>query len=130
MPVDLELVDDLDLIEPDDPRQSAQTLGRRTPVDEVIARIHVTRLVNLDRPRVGGQTRAVGLEHDLATQRQHVGERPQQRDRVSHPVQDAETQHNLKPLAELAHVQCEESMRRYSTCESTSPAIARKPLPP
>ena len=40
--VDLQLVDDLDLVEANDLRQSPQTLRREAPVDEVIARIHIT----------------------------------------------------------------------------------------
>jgi hypothetical protein len=102
--VDLQLVDDLDL-EADDPRQPPQSLRREALVDEVIAGVHVARLVNLDRRGVGDEARAVGLEHDLADRCQHVRERSQQRDRISHPVQDAETQRNVEALAELAHIQ-------------------------
>jgi hypothetical protein len=58
--VDLQLVDDFD-VEADDPPQSPQTLRREPPVDELIAPVHTARLVNLDRRRVGGQARAVGL---------------------------------------------------------------------
>ena len=105
MAVDLQLVDDFDLVEADDPPQSPQTLRGEAPVDEVIARVHVARLVNLDRRGAGGQARAVRLEHDLATRRQHARERPQQRDRIGHPVQDAEAQRNVEALAELVHVQ-------------------------
>ena len=86
-------------------RQSPETLRREAPVDEVIARVHIPRFVNLDRRAVGGQARTVGLEHDLATRREHIRERRQQRDRIGHPVQDPETQHNVKALAERAHVQ-------------------------
>jgi hypothetical protein len=103
--VDLQLIDDLELVEADDPSQSPQTLRGEAPVDEVIARVHIAWLVNLDRRGVGVQARAVGLEHDLATRGQHVRERLQQRNRISHPVQDAETQHNVEALTELAHVQ-------------------------
>ena len=49
--------------------------------------------------------RAVGLEHDLAARSQHVRERPQQPDRVGHPMQDTETQHDVEALAQLAHVE-------------------------
>ncbi len=57
MASNLELVDDLDLVQASDSRQSPQTFRRETPVDEVIARVHVARLVNLDRGRVGAQMR-------------------------------------------------------------------------
>ena len=80
-------------------------VGGEAPVDEVIARVHVAGLVHLNRGGVGGQARAVGLEHDLAAPRQHVRERPQQPHRVAHSVQDPETQHDIEALAELAHVQ-------------------------
>jgi hypothetical protein len=36
--VDLQLVDNTDLVEADDPPKSPQTLRREPPVDEVIAR--------------------------------------------------------------------------------------------
>src|SRR2546421_9331559 len=44
--VDLQLVDDLDRVKPDDPRQSPQTLPGEAPVDEVIARVYVAPVVN------------------------------------------------------------------------------------
>ena len=104
MAVDLRLVDDLGLIEARDSPQSPQTLRGKTPVDEVVVRIDVAGLVNLDRRGFGREARAVGLEHDLAARRQHVDERSQERDRIGHPVQDSEAQRNVEALAELAHV--------------------------
>ena len=62
MAVDFQLVYDLDLIETNDLRQSPQTLGGEAPVDEVIARVHLARRVNLNRRGVGETTRAVGLD--------------------------------------------------------------------
>ncbi len=56
MAVDLELVDDLDLLEANDPPESSQTLRREAPVHELIARVHLAGLVNLDR-------RAVSLDY-------------------------------------------------------------------
>jgi hypothetical protein len=50
--VDLELVDDLDLVEANDPPESSQTLRREAPVHELIARVYLARLVNLDRRAV------------------------------------------------------------------------------
>jgi hypothetical protein len=47
--VDLQLVDDLHFVETGDAPQSPQTLWGESPVDELIARVHLTRLVNLDR---------------------------------------------------------------------------------
>ncbi len=37
--VDLQLVDDLDLVEAGDPRESPQTLRREAPIDEIVARV-------------------------------------------------------------------------------------------
>ena len=42
---------------------------------------------------------------DFAARHQHVGECPQQRDRVGHPVQDPHAQHHVEAFTELAHVQ-------------------------
>ena len=106
MAVDLGLVDDLGLVEASDPRHLPQTLRRKAPVDEAIARVHVAPLVKLDRRRVGPRMRAVGLEHDLAARCHCIRERPQQRDRVGHPVQDPKAQRNVEALTQLAHVQC------------------------
>ncbi|MHB8660221.1 MAG: hypothetical protein ACYC91_20240, partial [Solirubrobacteraceae bacterium] len=64
MAVNLELVDDFDLVEADDPPKSSQTLRGEAPVDELIARVHLARHVNLDRG-VANQARAVRFEHDL-----------------------------------------------------------------
>ncbi|HEY5150876.1 MAG TPA: hypothetical protein VIJ23_13865 [Mycobacterium sp.] len=105
MTVDLRLVDDLDVTDAGDARQPMQTLDGKAPVVEVIARVHIARLVNLDRRGVARELRAVGLEHDFAARRQHVGERLQQRDRIGHPVQDAKAQRDVESLTELAHVQ-------------------------
>src|SRR5438445_2169483 len=55
--------------------QSPQTLRREAPVDVLIVRVHIARPVNLDRTRAGGQTRAVGLEHDLVARGQYTRER-------------------------------------------------------
>ena len=74
MTIDLELVDDLHLVEANDPSQSPQTRRREAPIDKAIARVHAARLVNLDRGCFGGQVRAVGLEPDLAGRSQHVRE--------------------------------------------------------
>jgi len=97
--------DDLDVTDAGDARQPMQTLDGKAPVVEVIARVHIARLVNLDRRGVARELRAVGLEHDFAARRQHVGERLQQRDRIGHPVQDAKAQRDVESLTELAHVQ-------------------------
>ena len=61
MAVDLQLIDDLELVEADDAPQSTQTLQREAPVDVVIARVNVTRLMKLDRRGVGGETRPYKL---------------------------------------------------------------------
>ncbi|MGO9794009.1 MAG: hypothetical protein ACLP8S_32190 [Solirubrobacteraceae bacterium] len=39
MAVDLQLVDDLDLAQAGDPRESPQTLRREAPIDEIVARV-------------------------------------------------------------------------------------------
>jgi hypothetical protein len=50
--VDLQLIDDLDLLEANDPPESSQTLRREAPVHELIAGVHLAGLVNLDRRSV------------------------------------------------------------------------------
>jgi len=77
--------------------------GGKAPVCEVVAGVDVARLTRLERGRVGGKRRAVGLEHDLATGRHDVGQRPQERDRVGHAVQDSEAQHDVEALLEVAY---------------------------
>ena len=128
--IDLGLVDDLDLVEANEPRQSPQTVRREALIDKVIARVHVPRLVNLDRGPVGGQTRAVGLEHNLAARSQHIRKRPQQPDRISDPGARCpkKTQRNIEPP--LDSCTSSASMRRYCTRDPTSPAIAGNPAPP
>ena len=49
MAVDLQLVDDLDVVKADDTPQSPQTIRGESPVDEVIARVHIARLVSIER---------------------------------------------------------------------------------
>jgi hypothetical protein len=57
--IDLQLLNDLELVEADNPPQSLQTLQGEAPVDEVIARVHLARIVNLDRRDVGRQARVL-----------------------------------------------------------------------
>ena len=49
MAVDLQLVDDLDVVKADDTPQSPQTIRGESPVHEVIARVHIARLVSIER---------------------------------------------------------------------------------
>src|SRR5258708_40096503 len=105
MAVDVELLDYFQIVEANDPPQSAKGLRGETPVNEVITGVNVARLVNLDRRGVGSQARPVGLEHDFTTRSEHVRERAQQRDWVGHAVQDSEAQHDVEALVKLAPIQ-------------------------
>ena len=127
--IDLELVDDLDLVEANEPRQSPQTLRREAPVDEVIARVHVARLVNLDRGRVGGQTES--RRSRARSRRPAANTSASAR---SNPIGSVTRckipKHNATSKRSSSSCRSTASMRRYSTRDPTSPAIARNPAPP
>jgi hypothetical protein len=84
-------------------RRSASS--EESPVDEVVASVDVAGLANLDRGLVAGQPRPVRLEHDLSAGFEHVYQRAQQRDGVGYATQDAEAQHDVEALAEIADLE-------------------------
>ena len=105
MAVDVWRGHDFDIGQPGDPGKPTQSLGRETPVDELVALIHLAGLVDLDSRDVARQVRTVGLDDELPGRRQDVRQRPQQRDRVGHPMQDPEAQDQVEAFAQAPHVE-------------------------
>ena len=62
MAVDVWRGHDFDIGLPRDPGKPTQSLGRETPVDELVALIHLAGLVDLDSRGVARQVRTVGLD--------------------------------------------------------------------
>ena len=126
--VDLQLVDDLD-VEADDPRQSPQTLRLRSPS----RRSHRARIRRPARePRSRARRRPDASRTSRARSRRPAPARPRA-PAATRPVQspDAGSRNTTRRRnARRARARSSASMRRYSTRDPISPAIARKPTPP
>ena len=105
MPIDVWRGHDFDIGQPGDASNPTKSLGGETPVDELVAVVDVSGLVDLDSRGVARQTRTVGLDDQLPGRRQDVGQRPQQRDRVGHPMQDPEAQDQVEAFPQAPDVE-------------------------
>ena len=75
MAVDVWRGDDFDIVQPGDAGKPTKSLGGETPVDELVAVVDVSGLVDLDSRGVSRPARTVSLDDELPRRRQDVGQR-------------------------------------------------------